>query len=113
MGQDLSSALGGFRNMVMIYLLVMIYLVHLISSFYPTIKKTLFLDNGICLENGISVIYNFTYYLRIVYAKLVTEWKLCRVSTYLPNLEALCSEHIWNTCSATTTSNLRLRPSGG
>ena len=61
-------------------------------------------------RNGTLVIYEFTYYLGIVYAKLATKWKLCGVSTYLPNLEALC---VWNTCSATAISDLRLRPSGG
>jgi hypothetical protein len=45
--------------------------------------------------NGSSVIYDFTYYIRIIYVKLATKWKLHRVSTYLPNLEGLCSEHIW------------------
>jgi hypothetical protein len=64
-------------------------------------------------RNNTSVIYDFTYYLRIVYVKLATEWKLHGVSTYLPNLEALCSEHIWNTCLAATTSNPRPRPLGG
>jgi hypothetical protein len=63
-------------------------------------------------RNGNSVIYEFTYYLGIVYVKLATKWKLCRVSTYLLNLEVLCLEHVWNTCLATTISNLRLRPSG-
>jgi hypothetical protein len=52
-------------------------------------------------------------YLGIVYAKLATEWKLHGVSTYLLNPEALCLEHVWNTCSATTLSSLRLMPSGG
>jgi hypothetical protein len=54
----------------------------------------------------------FTYYLGIVYTKLATKQKLCRVSTYLPNLEALCLKCIWNTHSATMTSNLRPRPLG-
>ena len=64
-------------------------------------------------RNSTSVIYKFTYYLGIVYAKLATKQKLCRVSTYLPNLEALCLEHIWNICSATMISIPRPRPSGG
>jgi hypothetical protein len=55
-------------------------------------------------RNGTSVIYDFTYYLGIVYAKLATKWKLHGVSTYLPNLEALCSELVWDTCLATMTS---------
>ena len=63
--------------------------------------------------NGTSAIYESTDYLRIVQAKLATEWKLCGVSTYLPDLEALCLEHIWNTRSATMIPSLRLRPSGG
>jgi hypothetical protein len=61
-------------------------------------------------RNGTSAIYKSTYYLGIVYAKLATKWKLCRVSTYLPNPEALCLECIWNTHSATTISSSRLRP---
>jgi hypothetical protein len=64
-------------------------------------------------RNGTSVIYNFTYYLGIVYVKLAIEQKFCGASTYLPHLEALCSEHIWNTHLANTTSNLRPRPSDG
>ena len=60
-----------------------------------------------------SVIYKFKNYLGIVYVKLATKQKLCGVSTYLPKLEALCLEHIWNTHSATTISNPRLRPSDG
>jgi hypothetical protein len=63
--------------------------------------------------NGTSVIYEFTYHLGIVYAKLATKQKLHGVPTYLPNLEALCLEHVWNTRSATTTSNPRPRPLGG
>ena len=64
-------------------------------------------------RNGTSVIYNFTYYLGIVYVKLATERKLWGVSTYLPNLEPLFSEHVWNTHSTTMTFNPRLRPLGG
>jgi hypothetical protein len=64
-------------------------------------------------RNGTSAIYKSTYYLGIVYAKLATNQKLHGVSTYLPILKALCLEHIWKTCSATTISNRRLRPSGG
>jgi hypothetical protein len=64
-------------------------------------------------RNGTLVIFEFTSYLRIVYAKLATKWKLRGVSTYLPNLEALCLEHIWNTHSATLISNLSPRPLSG
>jgi hypothetical protein len=64
-------------------------------------------------RNSTPVIYKSTYYLGIVYAKFATKQKLCRVSTYVPNLEVLCLEHIWNTCSATMISSLRPRPSGG
>ena len=63
-------------------------------------------------RNSTSAIYKSTYYLGIVHAKLATNWKLRRVLTYLPNPEALCLEHIWNTCSATMISSPRLRPSG-
>ena len=64
-------------------------------------------------RNGISAIYESTYYLGIVYMNLVTEWKLCGVSTHLPNPYVLCLEHVWNTCLATMISNPRLRPLGG
>ena len=64
-------------------------------------------------RNGTSSIYESTCYLGIIYAKLATKRKLRGVSTYLPNTEALCLEHVWNTCSATTISSLRLRPLGG
>ena len=64
-------------------------------------------------RNGTPAIYEFTYYLGIVYVKLATKQKLHGVSTYLPNLEVLCLEHIWNTHLATMISNPRLRPSGG
>ena len=50
-------------------------------------------------RNSTSAIYKSTYYLGIVHVKLATNWKLHRVLTYLPNPEALCLEHIWNTCS--------------
>ena len=45
-------------------------------------------------RNGTSAIYESTYYLGIVYVKLTTEQKLHGVSTYLPNPEALCLEHV-------------------
>ena len=61
-------------------------------------------------RNGTSAIYESTYYLGIVYVKLATEQKLHGVSTYLPNLEALCLKHVWNTLSATKISSPRLRP---
>jgi hypothetical protein len=48
-------------------------------------------------RNGTLVNYEFTYYLGIVYVKLVTKHKLCGVSTYLPNPEALCLNHVWIT----------------
>jgi hypothetical protein len=64
-------------------------------------------------RNDTSAIYKYTYYLGIVYMKLATNQKLRRVSTYLPVLEALCLEHVWNTCLATMISSPRLRPSGG
>ena len=64
-------------------------------------------------RNGTSAIYKSTYYLGIVYVKLATNQKLHVVSTYLPNLEALCLECIWNTHSATMISSPRPRPSGG
>ena len=63
-------------------------------------------------RNGTSAIYKSTYYLGIVHVKLATNRKLRGVLTYLPNLEVLCLEHIWNTRSVTTISSLRLRPSG-
>ena len=63
-------------------------------------------------RNSTSAIYKSRYYLGIVHAKLATNQKLCGVSTYLPNPEALCLEHIWNTRSATAISSLRLRPLG-
>jgi hypothetical protein len=64
-------------------------------------------------RNGTSAIHESTYYLGIVYAELATKWELHRVSTYLPNLEALCLECVWNTHSATMISSSRLRPLGG
>jgi hypothetical protein len=64
-------------------------------------------------RNGTSAIYESTYYLGIVYAKLAINWKFCGVSTYLPIPEAHCLEHVWNTCLATTIPSLSLRPSGG
>jgi hypothetical protein len=64
-------------------------------------------------RNSTSAIYESTYYLGIVYAKLATEWKLRRVSTYLPNLEVLCLERVKKTNLATTISSQRPRPSGG
>jgi len=60
-----------------------------------------------------SVIDKSTDYLGIVQAKLATEWKLRGVSRYLPDLEVLCLEHIWNTHSATTIPSPRPRPLGG
>ena len=45
--------------------------------------------------NSTSAIYDSTYYLGIVYVKLATEQKLHGVSTYLPNLEVLCLEHLF------------------
>ena len=63
-------------------------------------------------RNGTSAIYESTYYLEIVHVKLATNRKLHRVSTYLPNPELLCLEHIQNTHSATMISSLRLRPLG-
>ena len=64
-------------------------------------------------RNGTSAIYESTYYLGIVYAKLATKWKLRGVSTYLPILEVLCLECVQSTHSATTISSPRLRPSEG
>jgi hypothetical protein len=64
-------------------------------------------------RNSTSAIYESTYYLGIVYAKLATNQKLCIASTYLPIPEALCLEHIWNTCSATMISSLRPKPLHG
>jgi hypothetical protein len=56
-------------------------------------------------RNGTSAIYESTCYLGIVYAKLVTEWKICEVSTYLwsyanycaNGLQQLASE-VWGPC---------------
>jgi hypothetical protein len=61
-------------------------------------------------RNDTSAIYKSTYYLGIVFTKLATDHG---VSTYLPILEALCLEHVWNTRSATTISSPRPRPLGG
>jgi len=64
-------------------------------------------------RNSTSAIYESTDYLGIVQVKLATKWKLHRVSTYLPDLEALCLERVWNTCSATIIPSPRPRPLGG
>jgi hypothetical protein len=64
-------------------------------------------------RNSTLAIYESTYYLGIVYAKLATNRKLCGVSTYLPIPEALCLECVWNTHSTTMISSPRLRPLGG
>jgi hypothetical protein len=64
-------------------------------------------------KNGTSAVHKSTYYLGIVYMKLATKWKLHIVSTYLPNLEVLCLECVWNTHLATTISGLSMRPSSG
>jgi len=51
----------------------------------------------ICWEIVLRIPMILYIYLRIICMKLATEWKLHGVSTYLPNLEALCSKHIQNT----------------
>jgi hypothetical protein len=87
------------------YLLLLLLHFILLLKTFPS-----FLGIRICLE---MVLQLFTNYLGIVCVKLATERKLHRVSTYLPNLEALCLECVWNTCLATTNSSPRLRPPGG
>ena len=42
--------------------------------------------------NGTMIIYDFIY-LKNISTKLATRWKLCGVSTDLPNLEVLCLKH--------------------
>jgi hypothetical protein len=45
-------------------------------------------------RNGMAIIYDFIY-LNNISTKLATRWKLCGVSTDLPNLEVLCLKHVW------------------
>jgi hypothetical protein len=58
---------------------------------------------------------DFTYFTSHTIKKRLknTATLLHGVSAYLPNLEALCLECVWNTCSATTISSLRPRPLSG
>ena len=95
------------RNMVINYPFYFHFYFYIYSKTF-----SLFLGNVICLETVLQLFTNH-FFIQSCYAKLATERKLRRVSTYLPIPEALCSKHVWNTRSATTISSPRPRPSGG
>ena len=95
------------RNMVINYPFYFHFYFYIYSKTF-----SLFLGNVICLETVLQLFTNHCF-IQNCYAKLATERKLRRVSTYLPIPEALCLKHVWNTRSATTNSSPRPRPSGG
>ena len=72
---------------------------HFLLLHFILLLKTfpLFLGNRICLKTVLQLFMNLHIILGIVYVKLATNRKLCRVSTYLPNPEVLCLECVWNT----------------